>query len=145
MTERATVARVLLDTGPLVAIVNAKDSQHAACVAALHDIEPPLLTCWPVLTEAAWLLRSHPRAWEAVLTGIDRGLFDLLPLEAREAASIGDLMKRYRNLSLQLADAALIHLADRERIATVFTLDHRDFSVVRTRSKRKLKLFPSVK
>ena len=142
MTNRATFARVLLDTGPLVAIANAKDSQHAACVAALRDIEPPLLACWPVLTEAAWLLRGHARAWQAILTGFDRGLFDLLPLEAGEVASIGDLMKRYRNLSLQLADAALIHIADREQIATVFTLDHRDFSVVRTRSERKLTLLP---
>ena len=142
MGKRLPHQRVLLDTGPLVAIVNGQDASHSRCVSALREIQPPLFTCWPVLTEAAWLLRHQPRAWHAIVESVRRGLFSLLALDESDLGAIGDLMKRYGNLPLQLADAALIHLADREALTSVFTLDRKDFSVVRTRNRKRLNLIP---
>jgi len=57
-------ARTLIDTGPLVAILNKSDPSHEACLAAFSQAPAPLLTCWPVLTEAAYLLSgwSSPTA-----------------------------------------------------------------------------------
>ena len=56
----------MADTGPLVAIVRTREKAHKKCVAALKTLRPPLLTCWPVLTEAAWLLRDEPGGIKAL-------------------------------------------------------------------------------
>lgn len=53
-------SRSVADTGPLVAIVRKREEAHERCVAALRSLRAPLLTCWPVLTEAAWLPRNEP-------------------------------------------------------------------------------------
>jgi uncharacterized protein len=95
-----------------------------------------------VLTEAAWLLRSYPDVVEKMLGSAQGGLLAILDLDNEDAAAIAAVMKRYRKLKPQLADAALVHLAQRENIDTVFTLDQRDFRVYRTQSNRALKLLP---
>jgi uncharacterized protein len=65
-----------------------------------------------------------------------------LALEESDTEPIGKILQRYRNLNAQLADAALVHLAERERLDTVFTLDRRDFSVYRFSGNRSFSLFP---
>lgn len=142
MSESFAYRHVLLDTGPLVAIANQRDGQHARCVETLKQIEPPLWTCWPVITEAAWLLRHYPPAWETVVNVLARGVISLLPLDASELSSMNAFLARYRNLPLQLADAVLLYLADRDGLETVFTLHQRDFAHVQLRNKRHLTLLP---
>jgi predicted nucleic acid-binding protein len=83
------------------------------------------------MTEAAWLLRQHPVAVQRLLESFTKGWIKLLPLDERDAEPIGKILQRYRKLNAQLADAALVHLAERDRIETIFTLDRRDFSVYR--------------
>ena len=128
--------RVLVDTGPLVAILSPADSHHELCVDALRQMQVPLLSCWPVITEAAWLLRNSPHALRRLLESIDNQFLELLPLSGAEAAPIAALMNKYEDLRPQLADAALVYLAGRERIRLIFTLDNRDFSVYRGSSRR---------
>jgi predicted nucleic acid-binding protein len=137
--------RVLVDTGPLVAILSSVDEHHAACVKALHQLPGPLLSCWPVITEAVWLLRSHPRAVQQLLRSVSEkpgGFLELLPLAGAEASSIADVMKRYEDARPQLADAALVYLADREGIDTIFTLDRRDFAMYRSKLNRGFRIVP---
>lgn len=135
---------VLIDTGPMVALFSVDDAQHERCAAALTDLKPPLLTCWPVVTEAAWLLRRRPGALHQLLESFHAGLFGLLTLEAGDLPAIAGLMRRYEDIGLQLADATLAHLAERENIRTVFTLDRRDFSIIRLRRNRALRLIPDM-
>jgi len=132
----------LADTGPLVAILSQNDQYHELCVKTLEDLPGPLLTCWPVITEAAWLLREYPLAIEKLLRSITDGFLEILPVRGTEAKGITDVMKRYASLGPQFADAMLVYLANRENISTIFTLDRRDFSVYRTGRKRALRIVP---
>jgi predicted nucleic acid-binding protein len=136
--------RVLIDTGPIVAFLSARDAHHRRCADALADLAPPLLTCWPVVTEAAWLLRTRAEAVAKLFDSFDGGLFALLPLDADDLRPIAALLRRYRSTRLPLADAALAHLADREGIRTLFTLDRRDFSILRLKRNRALRLIPDL-
>ena len=136
--------RVLLDTGPVVALFNAADGHHRVCLEAFAALTPPLLTCWPVLTEAAWLLRKQPRPLDRIADAHAAGLFEMLPLDGDCLAGIAAIMRRYEDAGLQLADAALAYLAERENIRTIFTLDRRDFSIIRLRRNRTLRLIPDL-
>jgi uncharacterized protein len=136
--------RVLIDTGPIVAILSADDAFHDRCSQALTALAPPLVTCWPVVTEAAWLLRKRPDTIAKMFEGFAGGLFTLPSLGAADLPAIAAVMKRYASAGLQLADATLAHLAERENIRTVFTTDRRDFSIIRLKRNRSLRLIPDL-
>jgi len=135
--------RVLIDTGPLIAVVSTRDEHHKVCVEELKGLRPPLITCWPVLTETAWILRKQPKALQRLLRDSLGGLFTVLELEQAALPWVANFLMRYQNLGAQLADACLMYLAERERIESIFTLDRRDFSLYRLRGNRTLKLLPS--
>jgi len=136
--------RILIDTGPIVALFSDQDEHHRRCRDALTALNPPLFTCWPVVTEAAWLLRKRPESLHKVFASFDGGLFALLTLGVDDLPAIAALMKRYESSALQFADAALAHLADREHIRTVFTTDRRDFTIIRLKRNRTLRLIPDI-
>lgn len=133
--------RVLVDTGPLVAILSSRDQHHRRCIDMLRNLPAPLFSCWAVMTEAAWLLRSSPQTVQGLLQSVNGGFLELLPLSGEDARGIARVMEKYQSMQPQLADATLIYLADRDDIDTVFTLDQRDFSVYRSRRKQ-LKIIP---
>lgn len=132
----------LIDAGPLVAVMSDADRHHSRCVAALANIRGPLVTVWPVITEAMYLLgrswADQDRLWDMLVAGA----IGLLPLAADDAPRMRALMERYRNLPMDLADAALVRLAERERISRIFTLDRRDFSVYRPEGVGSLTILP---
>jgi uncharacterized protein len=136
------VRRVLLDTGPLVAILSQADEHHGRCLAALRELPGPMFSCWPVITEAAWLLRKSSGGVQQLLRTLQSGLVELLPLSSLDAKGLAEIMKKYASLRPQLADAALVYLAGRDGIETVFTLDRRDFSVYRSARRRPLRILP---
>jgi hypothetical protein len=102
----------------------------------------PLFTCWPVITEAAWLLRRSSAALQQLLQSIEGGFLELLPLTTEDASPIALLFRKYGDLKIQLADAALVHLATRHGIDTIFTLDRRDFSIYRLPKNRVFRILP---
>jgi predicted nucleic acid-binding protein len=135
-------AKVLVDAGPLVAIFNHEDHHHDLCIRTLQGVRAPLLTCWPVITEAAWMLRGRLPALRLLYAGVRDGVFDILPIDAADLSQIGTIYERYRSLRPQLADLSLLHLSDLYDLPTIFTLDRRDFLVIQRRSRRKLVLLP---
>jgi len=133
---------VLLDTGPIVSMLVAREETHLACVEEAKRHSGQLVTCWPVITEAASMLKDYPIGIDAMFRMLNSGTITLAPLDNHDAESIGSIMATYRSIRCQLADASLVFLADREQIDTVFTLDRRDFGVYRTRTGRALKIIP---
>jgi len=136
------IERLLVDTGPIVALLDRRDQYHAACKTQVSEHKGPLLTCWPVITEAAWLLRHDVPAIKRLFLSIEAGLFELRDLDRRAAGWIAQFMERYQNLGAQVADAALVYLAERDGVETIFTLDRRDFSVYRTTAGTSLRIVP---
>lgn len=121
---------VLLDTGPLVAFLSARDRYHEWTKAVLDGIEAPLLTCEAVLSEACFLLRQARGGGDAVLKLVERGLVRVsFRLEA-DTPSVRRLLGRYSNVPMSLADACLVRMSEQIPEAVVLTLD-RDFRVYR--------------
>jgi predicted nucleic acid-binding protein len=120
----------LLDTGPLVALLNRRDRFHAWAVAQLGEIEPPLLTCEPVLTEACFLLRHDPAGPAAVLDLVHEGLVQVGLSLATEIVALRRLVRRYSDLGMSPADACLVRLAELHAGSVLLTLDS-DFRVYR--------------
>lgn len=134
--------QILVDAGPIVASLSESDEHHEACVEQLQRTKVPLLTCWPVITEAAWLLRAYPLAVERLLSSFNGRPFELVPLNEVDLPGIAAILAKYKSLGIQLADAALVHLANREGIEHMFTLDRNDFGVLRLARGKKFRLIP---
>ncbi len=123
----------LTDTGPLVALLDADDQHHTACVAALHRLPPgPLLTTWVCLTEAMYLLGAvGGYRYQAALWGLRaRGRLALHTLTPAEADRMAALMEQYRDTPMDLADASLVAVAESRSLRRVFTVDT-DFYIYR--------------
>ena len=142
MAEPGRTGQVLLDTGPLVALLSSDDDNHDRCRAELGSLRNRPITCWPVLTEAAWLLRARKVALERLLDNVDTGMFEVAELPRTCGRWLSSFVMRYHDVGVQLADAALVLLAETLDLDTVFTLDRRDFSVYRTTDGRALKIIP---
>lgn len=133
---------ILIDAGPLVALVDADDQHHAKCVAVLKALREPLATLWPPLVEAMYLLSGQLAAQEALWEMLERGAVLLLPFDANDIPRTRELMRKYANRPMDLADAALIRVAEREGIRKIFTVDRRDFSVYRLHNRTRPILLP---
>lgn len=134
---------VLIDTGPIVALLRRNDADKARCEATMEKLPTPLVTTWPVITEVCWLVRREPDGVAKLFDGLRVGLLAIGALDEGAPAWIAAFMARYRSIGAQLADASLAYLAERLDIRTVFTLDRRDFSVYRLRGNRALRVVPA--
>ncbi len=133
---------ILIDAGPLVALVDAGDQHHAKCAAALKELREPLATVWPPFVEAMYLLSDLTVAQDALWEMLERGAVLLLPLDASDFPRIRELMRKYANRPMDLADAALLRVAEREGLRKIFTVDRRDFSVYRLHNRTRPILIP---
>lgn len=133
---------VLVDAGPLVALIDAGDPQHEVCVDTLRGFRTPLITLWPAFTEAMHLLGSSWRGQRALWSRVETGALTLAPLDASDAPRMRELMEKYRDLPMDLADAALVRVAERENLTQIFTLDRRHFSVYRPGRRRRFAIVP---
>ena len=123
----------LTDTGPLVALLDRDDGKHIACLEAARQLPPgPLLTSWPCFVEAMYLLgsvggfRYQAELWRLQTTGRLR----LHDLTSDEIQHMAEMMDKYQDTPMDLADASLVAIADSRSIRQVFTVDS-DFRIYR--------------
>jgi len=120
----------LLDTGPLVSFLGSGLEHHAWAVKQWKEVRPPLLTCEPVLTETAFLLKRAGGDTDALFALLERGVIRIAISVEREQADLRALMRRYRNRPMSLADACLVRLSEIHDSSEVLTLDG-DFRIYR--------------
>jgi predicted nucleic acid-binding protein len=121
---------VLLDTGPLVAWLNARSTHHEWMLGQWTEIEPPLLTCEAVLTEACFLLRNWFPGPAAVLELLERAVIVVPFVLAEHLDPIRRLMRKYADVGISLADACLVRMSECYPDAAVLTFDS-DFRLYR--------------
>lgn len=134
----------LSDTGPLVALLDSDDSHHSKCTALLErPPAEPLLTTWPCFTEAMYLLGAvggHP--YQAALWKLRRDKRLVLhDLTAAEVDRMAELMEKYADTPMDLADASIVVTAESRSISHVFSVDS-DFRVYRLKKGQALEVIP---
>jgi predicted nucleic acid-binding protein len=132
-------ARTLLDTGPLVALLNAADSHHEWAVAQWGRLKPPFLTCEVVLAEACFLLRTRGQDPSVVLDMVARGAVRAEFSLTKEVEAVVRLMRRYADMGAALADVCLVRMSELYSNCQVLTLD-RDFLIYRRDGRRVIPL-----
>ena len=126
---------VILDTGPLVAALNALDAYHDWAKAEWSELEAPLLTCEAVIAEACHVLRQTESGSRTVLELIRRGALSVpFALEA-ESTAVGQLMRRYASVPMSFADACLVRMSEQHEDSRVLTLDG-GFRIFRKQGRR---------
>ena len=131
---------VILDTGPLVAFLNGRDKYHTWATLQWAQIEPPLLTCEAVLSEACFLLRANGHGQATVLELLNRDVLHL-PFRLDEHVSqIKWLLKKYSDVPMSLADACIVRMSEMYGDSTVLTVDA-DFRIYRKNKRQAIPLF----
>ena len=133
---------VLVDAGPLVALIDRTDRHHLACREALDSIREPLSTVWPAFTEAMYLLRSSAEAQRTLWNMIEGGGVRILDLGTEDCPRMRELMWKYRDQPMDFADAALVRVAEREHCRRIFTIDGRDFQIYRPDGLGRFEILP---
>jgi predicted nucleic acid-binding protein len=133
----------LADTGGLLAYLNPHDRWHRRCVEAFESLRLPLATTAAVLAELFHLLGDHPHDVEAAWKFLRSGAVTLLPITDADLPGLQELMARYADRPMDLADATLVHLAARESLTTIFTVDHDDFETYRIPGGRTFRVVPA--
>jgi len=129
----------IVDTGPLVAFFDRSERHHAWVVTRIEEIEPPLLVCEPVLTEAMYLLARYPRAAEALFELLHNGALRIALQIDENLDALRRLLRKYRDARMSLADACIVRMAEIHDRHYVLTLDS-DFIVYRKHGRSPLPL-----
>ena len=105
-------------------------------------MEGPLLTVWPVLTEAFYLLGFSWKAQDNLWEYLARGRIEVAGLERSAQDRCRTLMSKYRDLPMDLADASMVAVAEAKKVKSIFTLDHKDFNLYRPSHIKRFELIP---
>lgn len=131
----------LIDTGPLVALFDQKDADHAACHEVLRGIEGTLHTTEAVLTETFHMLDPAGKAAAGIKQFVLDGYLCLLALDHPRLVRCFEYMAQYQDLPMAFADATLVASAEALGTRRVFTLDFTDFNEYRVRRGHRLHAF----
>lgn len=132
---------MIADTGFWLALANTKDRHHARAVTAARALREPLVTTWPVMTETCHLMLSRlgVAAEIAFVRSVRQGACELFPVTDAHLARIEELVQRYGDLPMDLADASLVILAEERGSGRILSTDERDFATYRWKNHKPFK------
>lgn len=124
---------ILVDTGPLVALFDPRDERHNRCRKILKKIREPILTTTPVLTEAFHMLGPASIGSDRLRDFVQQGGLSVWFFDGAWLTRTFELMERYADHPMDLADASLIAAAEAVGAQRVFTIDRKEFETYRVR------------
>ncbi|MBF0259892.1 MAG: PIN domain-containing protein [Desulfamplus sp.] len=130
--------KILIDSGPLIALFDASDKYHHEAVKFIKSNQYPLLTTLASITETLHLLDFNRNAQIDFIEWIHRGAVEIVNIANGDFGRIKELTKKYRDLPMDFADSCLVYLAEKLNVNTIATID-RDFSIYRIQGKKKFK------
>jgi hypothetical protein len=135
---------ILVDTSGLLSALDESQRYHRECAAALEEASPPLLLSPFVLAELDYLLMRHigVHAQAALLEEVARGAYQLEAFGATDIELAKEVIERYADLQIGLADASIVVLAERHSVTEVLTLDERHFRAMRVARRKRFKVLP---
>jgi len=136
-------ADVLIDTGAILALLDRTDLYHGACSEVFQQLRLPLLTSEAVLTELFHLVGEGRKKMENAWNFVRSGALMVAAIEHHELPQIHALMSRYWDRPMDFADGTLVHLARRESLSTILTVDFADFETYRIDGRRRFRVLPS--
>ena len=136
-------AEALIDTGAILALLDRTDRWHRLCVETFRQFRLPLISSEAVLTELFHLVGDSRHETEMAWKFLRTGAIKLAAIEDSELPELQALMSRYWDRPMDFADATLVHLARREGLSTIFTVDHADFETYRIEGRRRFRVLPA--
>lgn len=135
---------VVVDTGPLYALVDSDDAWHERVVTWWKANRSTVIVPVCVLPEVCYLLhhRISADAEAAFVQSVVSGDFNVEPLETDDLVRAESIMKKYAELEIGLVDSTVIATAERLDAVDILTTDRRHFSIVRPRHTASLRLLP---
>lgn len=134
--------KILLDSGPLIALFDASDKYHSDSVNFIKTNKFPLITTIASVTETLHMLDFNRNAQIDFIEWVHRGAVEIQNIENNDFGRLKELTEKYRDLPMDFADSCLVYLAEKLNLNTIATID-RDFSIYRIKGRRKFKIILS--
>ena len=131
------IRRYVIDTGPIVALLNSHERHHAWVVARVKEQQAPFSTCEAVVSEALHLLEQTRHGADGLLKFLERGFLRIEFTANDQIPALARFLRRYADLPMSFADACLVRMTELDERAGVFTLDA-DFLVYRQNSRQSI-------
>jgi len=128
--------KVLIDSGPLIALFDRSDRYHQASIAFIKTNRAELVTTLASITKVHHLLDFHQQCQLDFLDWIRRGAITIEQINSDDFDRLFELTNKYQDLPMDFADACLVLIGERLNLSEVATI-HRDFSIYRIKGKRK--------
>jgi len=129
--------KTLIDSGPLIALFDRSDKYHDTILEFLKTFKGELVTTWSVITEVSHMLDFNLHVQIDFLKWIELGGIIVSNISQNEILQIRVMMEKYIDIPMDLADASLMYIANREKIKTIVSIDS-DFDIYRTLKKQSL-------
>ena len=127
----------LIDAGPIIALFDKSDNYHEIVLKYFKDKNIKLYSTWPVITEVTHMLTFNNNVQIDFLTWVSKNAIEIIEIKTNEVFKIIEMMKKYSDIPMDLADASLLYISEILKINKIITIDC-DYYFYRTKNKKML-------